>query len=110
MTHVDTTNLLPLPGAGVYDPTMFECLISVAQLLETGYHIIFRLPQDCTTDGFDNSITYTYPHYGGFITISHPDTTTNPHDFRIMHLENNIGDFLLHLIVSDDHSLKLFLK
>ncbi len=23
MTHVDTTNLLPLPGAGVYDPTMF---------------------------------------------------------------------------------------
>jgi hypothetical protein len=41
MTHVGTTLLLPLPGSGVYDPTMPECLISVAQLLEAGYHIIF---------------------------------------------------------------------
>ncbi len=61
MTQADTTRLLPLPGAGVYDPTMTECLISVAQLLTTGYHIIFRLPQDSTTDGFDK---ITYPHYG----------------------------------------------
>ncbi len=46
MTHAGTTRLLPFPGSGVYDPTMPECLISVTQLLETGYHIIFRLPQD----------------------------------------------------------------
>jgi hypothetical protein len=46
MTHADTTRLLPLPGAGVYDPTMPECLISVAQLLTAGYHITFRLPKD----------------------------------------------------------------
>jgi hypothetical protein len=43
MTHAGTTRLLPLPsGAGVYDPTIPECLISVAQLLAVGYHIIFR--------------------------------------------------------------------
>ena len=24
MTHVDTTRLFPLPGSGVYDPTMSE--------------------------------------------------------------------------------------
>jgi hypothetical protein len=53
LTHADTTRLFPLPGSGVYDPTMPEYLISVAQLLETEYHIIFRLPHDCGTDGFD---------------------------------------------------------
>ncbi len=60
MTHVTTTRLLPRPGAGVYDPTIPECLISVAQLLTVGYHIIFRLPKDCGTDGFD---IITYPHW-----------------------------------------------
>ena len=86
MTHAGTTRLLPLPGAGVYDPTMPECLISVAQLLAAGYHIIFRLPQDCGTDGFDKN---SYPHYGGFITIPHQGTTPHPHDFIIMHFEKN---------------------
>jgi hypothetical protein len=73
MTHAGTTHLLPLPGAGVagvYDPTMPECLISVAQLLETGYHIIFRIPQVCVIGEFDK---FTYPHYGGFITIPHKE-------------------------------------
>jgi hypothetical protein len=65
---------------------MSECLISVAQLLAIGYHIIFRLPQDCGTDGFDK---ISYPHYGGFITIPHQVTTPNPHDFIIMHFEKN---------------------
>ncbi len=86
MTHADTTHLLPLPGAGMYDTPMTECLVSVPQLLAAGYHIIFRLPQDCGTDGFDK---IAYPHYGGFITIPHQDTTPNPHDFTIMHFENN---------------------
>jgi hypothetical protein len=86
MTHVGTTLLLPLPGSGVYDPTMPECLISVAQLLEAGYHIIFRLPQDYGTDGFDK---HAYPHYGGFITITHLGTKSNPHDFIIVHFEKN---------------------
>jgi hypothetical protein len=72
MTHAGTTRLLPLPGAGVYDPTMAECLISVAQLLAAGYQIIFRLPQDCSTDGYDK---ITYPHYVGFVTVPHPGTT-----------------------------------
>jgi hypothetical protein len=38
------------------------------------------------TDGFDK---LAYPHYGGFITIPHHDTTPNSHDFIIMHFENN---------------------
>ena len=29
----------------------------------------------------------TYPHYGGFITIPHPGTTTTPHDYVIIHFE-----------------------
>jgi hypothetical protein len=70
----------------MYDPTIPECLISVAQLLAAGYHIIFRLPKDCGTDGFDK---IGYPHYGGFITIPHQGTTPNPHDFIIMHFQNN---------------------
>ncbi len=56
MTHAGTTRLLPLPGAGVYDPTMPECLVSVAQLLAASYDIVFRLPKDCGTDGFDNCL------------------------------------------------------
>ena len=36
MTHPGASRLLPLPGAGVYDPTMTECLVSVAQLLVAG--------------------------------------------------------------------------
>jgi hypothetical protein len=76
MTHAGTTRLLPLT----------ECLISVSQLFEAGYHIIFRLPQDCGTDVFDK---ISYPHYGGFITIPHQGTTTNPHDFIIIHFEKN---------------------
>jgi hypothetical protein len=86
MTHVGTTRLLLLPGGGVHDPTMSECLISVTELLATGYHIIFRLTQDCGTDGFDK---LAYPHYGGFITTSHQGTTSNLHDFIIMYFENN---------------------
>jgi hypothetical protein len=86
MTHAGTTRLLPLPGAGVYDPTMSECLVSVSQLLEASYDIVFRLPKDCGTDGFDK---IDYPHYGGFITIPHQGTTPNPQDFIIIHFENN---------------------
>ncbi len=63
MTHADTTRLLPLPRAGVYDPTMSECLI---------------------LDGFDK---LAYPHYGGFIIIPHQGTTSNPHDFIIMYFQ-----------------------
>jgi hypothetical protein len=70
----------------VYDPTMPVCLISVEQLLVTGSHIIFRLPQDCGTDGFDKKF---YPHYDGFITIPHQGTTHNPYDFIVMHFEDN---------------------
>lgn len=66
--------------------TIPECLVSVAQLLTTGFHLIFILPQDCATDGFDK---FTYPHYGGFITIPHTDTTPSPYDFVIMNFENN---------------------
>jgi hypothetical protein len=86
MTPAGKIRLLPLPGAGVYDPTMPECLISVAQLLAAAYHVFFRLPQHCATDGFD---TITYPQYGGFITIPHKGTTPDPHDFIIMRFENN---------------------
>jgi hypothetical protein len=64
---------------------MTECLISVEQLLEAGYHIIFRLPQDFATDGVDK---IAYQNYGGFITILHPVTTPNPHDL-IMHFLSN---------------------
>jgi hypothetical protein len=87
ITHAGTSRTLPLPGAGVYDPTMREGLVSIAQLLAARYHVILRLPADCATDGFD---TTTYPHYGGFITIPHPETSApTPHDFIILHFENN---------------------
>jgi hypothetical protein len=87
MTHAGTSRTLPLPGAGVYDPTMREGLVSIAQLLAARYHVILRLPADCATDGFDK---VTYPHYGGFITIPHPETSApTPHDFIILHFENN---------------------
>ena len=87
VTHAGVARTLPLPGAGVYDPTMREGLVSIAQLLAARYHVILRLPADCATDGFDK---FTYPHYGGFITIPHPETSTpTPHDFIILHFENN---------------------
>jgi hypothetical protein len=87
VTHVGVSGTLPLPGAGVYDPTMREGLVSIAQLLAARYHVILKLPADCATDGFDK---FTYPHYGGFITIPHPETSTpTSHDFIILHFENN---------------------
>ena len=51
MTHADTSRLVPVPGPGVYDPVMPECLVTVTQLLTGGYRVIFRLPHDCATDG-----------------------------------------------------------
>jgi hypothetical protein len=42
----------PLPGAGVFDASMKETLISVAKLLEANFDIFLRLPHHCTTDGF----------------------------------------------------------
>ena len=85
MTHSGTSRTLPLPGAGVYDPTICEGLVSMAQLLTTRYHVIMRLPTDCATDGFDK---FTYPLYGGFITIPHPETSApTPHDFIILHFQ-----------------------
>ncbi len=87
MTPAATSRTLPLPGAGVNDPTMCEGLVSIAQLLEARYHVILRLPADYATDGIDK---FTYPHYSGFITISHPETSApTPHDFIILHFENN---------------------
>ena len=38
MTYPGVSRLLPLPGAGVYDPRMTQCLVSVSQFLVTGYH------------------------------------------------------------------------
>ncbi len=44
-------------------------------------------PADYATVGFDK---VTYPHYGGFITIPHPETSApTTHDFIILHFENN---------------------
>ena len=61
MTHAVASRLLPLPGAGVYDPAMPVCLVTVAQLLAAGYRVIFRLSQDRATDGVDK---ITYPNFG----------------------------------------------
>ena len=46
VTHAGVARTLPLPGAGVYDPTMREGLVSIAQLLAARYHVILRLPVD----------------------------------------------------------------
>ena len=38
-THSVVSRLPPLPGAGVHDPTMTECLVSVAQLDSLPSHL-----------------------------------------------------------------------
>ena len=87
VTHAGVSHTLPLSGADVYDPTMCDGLVSIAQLLVARYHVILRLPADYVTDGFDK---LTSPHYGGFITIPHPETSTSTtHDFIILHFENS---------------------
>jgi hypothetical protein len=43
-------------------------------------------PKTVEQIGFDKLV---YPHYGGFITIPHQGTAQNPHDFIIMHFQNN---------------------
>jgi hypothetical protein len=66
MTHDGTPCNFPLPGAGVFDASMKETLISVAKLLEANFDIFFRLPHHCLTDGFDPA---QYPSYGGFLIL-----------------------------------------
>ncbi len=106
ITHVVTTHLLPLLRTVLYDPTMTECLNLVVQLLTVGYHVIFRLPQDYTTDMFDK---FVYPHYGGFITILNRKLRQT-RSILYHHAFLELDDFLLCPIVSCDLSLKLLLR
>ena len=46
VTHAGVSRTLSLLGVGVYDPTMREGLVSIAQLLAARYHVILRLPAD----------------------------------------------------------------
>ena len=66
VAHDGTKCHFPLPGAGVFDDSMKETLISVVQLLEANFDIFFRLPHHCLTDGFDPT---KYPFYGGFLLL-----------------------------------------
>jgi len=75
----------PLPGAGVFDASMKETLISVAKLLEANIDIFLRLPHHCTTDGFE---TAKYPHYGGFLLLP-PDVQSHDRTMIILHYAAN---------------------
>ena len=55
----------------MYDPGMSDSLISAGRLMEAGYNVKFRIPDDSLTDGFTPA---TLSLYGGSITT--PDNLT----------------------------------
>ena len=54
--------ILVVPDVSVYDPGMSDSLILAGRLLEAGYNVNFRIPDDAFTDGFDPA---TFTLYGG---------------------------------------------
>jgi hypothetical protein len=62
---------LVIPDESVCDPLLSDSLVSAGRLMEAGFEIIFRLPKDALTDGFQ---LQKYPQYGGTIT-----TPKNPY-------------------------------
>jgi len=63
--------ILVVPDVYVYDPGMSDSLISAVRLMEAGYNVNFRIPDDAFTDSFAPA---TFPLYGGSITT--PDILT----------------------------------
>jgi len=59
--------ILVVPDVSLYDPGMSDRLISAGRLMEAGYNINFRIPDDALTDGFAMAT-------GGSITT--PDNLT----------------------------------
>ena len=53
--------ILVVPDVYVYDPGMSDSLISAGRLMEAGYNVNFRIPDDAFTDGF---VPATFPLYG----------------------------------------------
>ena len=76
---------LSQPGAGVFDDTMKETLISVAKLLEANFEIFFRLPHHRLTDGFEPT---KYPFYGGFLLLP-PVVPSHDRQMIILHYATN---------------------
>ena len=44
--------ILVVLDVSVYDPGMSDSLISAGRLMEAGYKVNFRIPNDALTDGF----------------------------------------------------------
>jgi len=63
--------ILVVPDVSVYDPGMSDSLISAGRLMEAGYNVNFRIPDDALTDGFAPA---TFALFGG--TITTPDNLT----------------------------------
>jgi len=63
--------ILVVPDVSVYDPGMSDSLISAGLLMEAGYNVNFRIPNDTLTDGYAPD---TFPLHGGSITT--PDNFT----------------------------------
>ena len=54
-------HVLVVPDVYVFDPDMSDSLISADRLMEADYSIIFRIPQNATSDGFSPK---DFPQYG----------------------------------------------
>jgi len=65
--------IIVVPDVSVYDPGMSDSLILAGRLMEAGYSVNFKIPDDAltATDGFTPT---TFPLYGGSITT--PDNLT----------------------------------
>jgi len=63
--------ILVVPDVSVCDPGMFNSLIPAGRLMEAGYNVNVRIPDDTFTDGFTPA---TFPLYSGSITT--PDNLT----------------------------------
>ena len=63
--------ILFVPDVTVYDPGMSDSLISARRLMEVGYNVNFRIPDDALTDDFAPA---TFSLCGGSITT--PDNLT----------------------------------
>ena len=59
--------ILVVPDVSVYDPGISDSLTSAGRLMEAGYNVNFRIPDDALTDGFTPA---TFPLYGFSITTA----------------------------------------
>ena len=64
---------LLIPSESVSDSSLIDSLIPVGKLMESGFKVLFRLPQEAIED---NVCPHTYPFYGGYIKTPGPHSRT----------------------------------